>query len=210
MEQKAIVSGVEPPRLPTESVNSQGLAADSDSGSHSCSDVPGDSDLHQGSEITQDSVADGQLLHRVTLPVLKIPFVKDEPSALWLRRADQGVIAIFLIIGTSLLFLNWLRLSRWGAEPVEIERLPDRRVEYRININRATKYELAELDGIGPVLAGRIVDNRDLNGPFSSSEDLLRVHGIGQKTLEKLKPHLEVAEEAAVSAPTKKPTRRKR
>lgn len=50
-------------------------------------------------------------------------------------------------------------------------------------INTATVQQLDEITGIGPVLAQRIIDAR----PFSSVDDLLRVKGIGEKTLQKIK-----------------------
>ena len=52
-----------------------------------------------------------------------------------------------------------------------------------IDINSASLSELDELVGIGPVYAGRIVDAR----PFDSVDDLVKVSGIGEKTLEKIK-----------------------
>lgn len=53
-----------------------------------------------------------------------------------------------------------------------------------VNLNVATATELEALPGIGPVLAQRIVDFREENGPFASVDDLLDVSGIGEKTLE--------------------------
>jgi competence protein ComEA len=49
-----------------------------------------------------------------------------------------------------------------------------------ININTASAAELETLPGIGPVLAGAIVDHREANGPFSTIEELTNVRGIGQ------------------------------
>jgi competence protein ComEA len=48
-----------------------------------------------------------------------------------------------------------------------------------IAINRATAKELEALDGIGPVLASRIIAYRNANGPFVTLESLLEVSGIG-------------------------------
>lgn len=48
-----------------------------------------------------------------------------------------------------------------------------------IAINRASAKELETLDGIGPVLASRIIAYRNVNGPFVTLEALLEVSGIG-------------------------------
>ena len=54
----------------------------------------------------------------------------------------------------------------------------------RVNINMATQAELETLPGIGPALAGRIIEYRDQNGLFSAPEDLMDVSGIGEVTFE--------------------------
>ena len=59
-----------------------------------------------------------------------------------------------------------------------------------INVNRATKAEFDSLAGIGPVLANRIINYRSANGPFLALDDLLKVSGIGSKTLERIRPRL--------------------
>ena len=53
-----------------------------------------------------------------------------------------------------------------------------------ININTATVSQLDTLPGIGPVLAQRIIDYREANGPFTSISQLTQVEGIGAKRLE--------------------------
>ena len=62
-----------------------------------------------------------------------------------------------------------------SANPVDTE---------NININTATLAELTTLPGIGEVLAPRIIDYREANGPFASPEELTGVSGIGTKRLE--------------------------
>lgn len=52
-----------------------------------------------------------------------------------------------------------------------------------VNINTAGVEELKTLNGIGDSLAQAIVDDRERNGPFASVDDLVRVSGIGAKTL---------------------------
>ena len=54
----------------------------------------------------------------------------------------------------------------------------------RVSLNGASLSELDTLPGVGPVVAARIVAHR----PYDNVDDLLRVPGVGQKTLERLRP----------------------
>lgn len=56
-----------------------------------------------------------------------------------------------------------------------------------VNLNAATVEQLDGLDGIGPGLAGRILDWRKEHGGFRTIDDLAQVPGIGPKRLEALK-----------------------
>ncbi|MBB3139761.1 ComEA family DNA-binding protein [Halomonas organivorans] len=55
-----------------------------------------------------------------------------------------------------------------------------------INVNTADAALLAELPGIGETKAAAIVKDREANGPFESANDLARVSGIGEATVEGL------------------------
>ncbi len=56
----------------------------------------------------------------------------------------------------------------------------------QIDINRAGPRELSLLAGVGPILARRIVEDRQRRGPFESLEALARVHGIGDTKIEQI------------------------
>ena len=60
-----------------------------------------------------------------------------------------------------------------------------------IDLNRSSAAELEELPGVGPVLAARIVDFRESNGPFETVEDLLDVGGIGEAKLNAMRDAIE-------------------
>lgn len=57
----------------------------------------------------------------------------------------------------------------------------------RVRVNTAAAAELERIPGVGPVLAGRIVEARDAGGGFSAVEDLLDVPGIGEAKLAALR-----------------------
>lgn len=113
-----------------------------------------------------------------------------ERDALGLSRGD---VRFVLACGTAILLLlgaHWLQRGWSGAQLVEIDRLPVKAYEFRLDINSATWVEWMQLDGIGEVLARRIVDHRKQFGPFARIDDLTRVPGVGPQTLEQLRPHL--------------------
>lgn len=61
-----------------------------------------------------------------------------------------------------------------------------------ININRATVKELDSLDGIGPVIAKRIVEYRKTNGSFITVDDLQKVSGIGAAKFAQIKAKVRI------------------
>ncbi len=61
-------------------------------------------------------------------------------------------------------------------------------IAFMVDLNQASARELAALPRIGETMAARIIDYREINGDFTTVDDLINVRGIGSKTLEKLKP----------------------
>ena len=60
-----------------------------------------------------------------------------------------------------------------------------------VNVNTADKEMLTQIPGVGPVTADAIINYREAKGKFTSADDLMNVKGIGEKTLQKMKPFLE-------------------
>lgn len=56
-----------------------------------------------------------------------------------------------------------------------------------VNVNAADAEALQSLNGVGPATAEAIIEEREANGPFASVEELVRVDGIGETTMERLR-----------------------
>jgi competence protein ComEA len=64
---------------------------------------------------------------------------------------------------------------------------PEIEKSQEININTATKTQLMQIRGIGPVTAERIIEYRESEGIIKSIQELTNIKGIGIKTVEKIK-----------------------
>ena len=69
----------------------------------------------------------------------------------------------------------------------------------RVDINLGSVEELQRLPGIGPVLAGRILQYRREHGKFGSIRDIQNVKGIGEKRFAQLEPHIHIGDQALSS-----------
>lgn len=61
-----------------------------------------------------------------------------------------------------------------------------------ISLNQASASDFQMLPGVGPAIAGRIVDYRGRNGRFRTVDELRHVRGIGQKKLAAMRPFLKL------------------
>lgn len=66
-------------------------------------------------------------------------------------------------------------------------------VNFPIDVNKADKQQLEQINGIGESTAQKIIDYRNSVGTITNLEQLLNINGIGEKTLENLSEYLYVS-----------------
>ncbi len=99
------------------------------------------------------------------------------------RRFVVGIMIVF-IIGDVVQVL-----FRGDSKPMHKARSVR---QIKININTARVEQFQMLPGIGAVLASRIVDYRQKNGPFQALEDLRKVKGLHAKRFAHIKEFIEL------------------
>jgi len=107
-----------------------------------------------------------------------------------LRRVDQAAVASLVFMALAGMGVYWFVHGGHRGELIQIDRAEPLTARYLVDINAAEWPELAELPQIGEILARRIVESRAEVGPYGDHDDLLRVRGIGPRTLERLRPYL--------------------
>jgi len=90
-----------------------------------------------------------------------------------------------------------LRLGNEQGRFLDIDRAEPLSASFEVDINIARWPELAQLPQIGETLARRIVELREDEGPFIDHSDLMRVRGIGPRTLQRIQPYLMPMPDAA-------------
>jgi competence protein ComEA len=108
----------------------------------------------------------------------------------WLRVADQAAVAGLVLLALAGMATYWIVQGGLTGELIEIDRAGPLVAQFQVDINAATWPELAQVPEIGETLARRIVDARQNGGRFVDHADLMRVNGIGPRTLERMAPYL--------------------
>lgn len=116
------------------------------------------------------------------------------------RRTQVAAVVLALALA-GLIGWRWCA-DHLGTRPTELHRDPT----HRVDLNRATRAELMQVPGVGPQLADRIVAERDGRGRFTHVDDLAGVHGIGDATLNKIRPWVTI-EPGEDRAPLPEPDR---
>jgi competence protein ComEA len=112
----------------------------------------------------------------------------------WLRDPSPGG-PLLILLGAAIVWVVAVRrLYRPGGlgRAAVVAPPPPEPPDDRIDLNAADASELQRLPGIGPVGARRIVEERELGGPFRTVGDLVRVAGFGPSRIRGLGGRLKV------------------
>ena len=103
------------------------------------------------------------------------------------RRIAAAVLAVALAV----LVVPSLAVAGSGAKAAPTS---------KVNVNTASAEQLATLPGVGPALAGRIVEYRQKSGSFRATKDVMNVKGIGEKNFAKIEAWLTVGDAPKAAA----------
>jgi len=118
------------------------------------------------------------------------PSVEKSSSRPWIDPRDQGNLWVLVCSALVMTVCYWWYLGGHRGQLIEIERATPLEAKFLVDINRADWPEIVQLPSLGETLALRILADRRDNGPFLDVDNLIRVDGIGIKTLEKIRPFL--------------------
>jgi competence protein ComEA len=115
---------------------------------------------------------------------------RDGGSEPLLRAGDQAAVAGLVLLALVGMGVYWFVQGGLTGGLIEIDRAGPLVARFQVDINAATWPELSQVPEIGETLARRIVESRQTGGRYKDHNDLLRVNGIGPRTLERMEPYL--------------------
>jgi len=117
----------------------------------------------------------------------------------------QLAIAFLLGVTAAALAIQVFAYSRWGCRPSELDIAAIQ--DQRVDLNRSDTAQLLQLPGVGEKMAARIRSSRLEEGDFRGVEDLTRVYGIGQLTLDRLRPYISAQGKESTGDPPATPVK---
>jgi len=107
-------------------------------------------------------------------------------------KAFHQIVTFFIDeLGVPMVFDTTATEAVWNfpayAYKMSVTETTDPARESLVNVNTATKAELAALPGMGEAIAERIVDQRFHDGAFQSIEDLKEIEGVGEDRFNEFK-----------------------
>ena len=113
------------------------------------------------------------------------------PEGIFTRQERTALLFLAGVFLLGMGILSWRRAVPWMDPAIAGGSDARRRsaqaiakpLQLQVRVNQAAAPELAALPGIGPVLARRIVADRQAHGCYLTLADLKRVKGVSRKTL---------------------------
>lgn len=105
-------------------------------------------------------------------------------------RASQPLIAAAVACALVAMAAWFVALGGVSGGLVHHDAPPASTARFTVDVNSAGALELAQLPGLGPTTAARIVEHRRAHGPFTAIDGLLDVPGVGPATLDLVRPHI--------------------
>ncbi|MGN0635516.1 MAG: ComEA family DNA-binding protein [Acutalibacteraceae bacterium] len=109
------------------------------------------------------------------------------------RSAERVLLAVGLLVVAAVIAYQTAKtpsLFLEGSTPTFTAYTAAEKSRYAVNVNAATVEELAGVKYITETMAENIVSYRTQNGRFYAESELLNVPGIGEVTLEKIRPYI--------------------
>lgn len=134
--------------------------------------------------------------------VISEPDTKDD----LINAVTHGVESVILIGGQFMVLSRYLKKRK--EEKLEYEKTKQKEQDnlrkeledyvgvdknhQPVNINYASIGELIQLPHIGPTIAQKIIQYRNLNGNFANIKELMKVNGIGESTFQDIEPYISI------------------
>lgn len=143
---------------------------------------PGVVEVAAGSRVQDAVEAAGGLRADADLTRINLARVAGDGERLWVPvRGEEPPPDLPSVASTHAPTSAGVDGTPGGQEP---------QVDAVVDLNTADQAGLETLPGVGPVTAQRILAWRVEHGAFSAVEELLEVSGIGERTLDQLRPHV--------------------
>jgi len=131
------------------------------------------------------------------------PTTPPTPRQALIDRGEQLVLVLLALVLVAGIVYRAVDYWRVGADPLEAVPPPDGPT-FRINVNAADWALLSMVPGLGEKTAKKVIALRDSRkGGFKSVDELKDVNGIGEKTLEKIRPYLYADEPGGQEEPVR-------
>lgn len=127
------------------------------------------------------------------MPVSEREYMRERKRrSLWRWPVVIGLVAM-LAAGTIVILgrTEMLNPHRHPGRAIPSESTDLRSTQIDVvNVNTAWKQQIEAIPYVSPAIAERIMADR----PYASVDDLIRVRGIGPKTLERIRPYVRVSD----------------